>query len=421
MIRDHRHRAYSSLEDMCNKYNIHPGVFKYRLFSGWSMAEALEISENDILNDRYYLGLNNKKFHSFYDVCNAYGLDKNKFKATLESYSYKDICQNLNSLFKLQNDTLLKSNIQGGSYEDHLGNKYISVANMCKVYKVPVSVYLYRVNLGYSIGDALTIPATGLEEIESLGLTIIGAWELYGKPYGISFSTYSISIQNGALIEDLEGGIVVTDHLGIGYKSHLEMCNTWGISYEYYTKIRSAEGLSSQEAILRCLEKSKKVEDHKGRLYATQCDMCKAWDVNYLTYSKLKHRDRLSSQEALVKCIELNHRIKDHTGKYYKTYRDMCKAWNISYDSYIVIKQKQKLSDIDALLKCIKLKYKVVDHKGKVYKSQREMCESWGVNYSSYIGYKRRYKLDSVNALVMCLNKRNRSIMKEDEIAYIEM
>ena len=91
--------------------------------------------------------------------------------------------------------------------KDHLGIEYKSVKEMCEHYKVKVSTYYYRIKVGYSLEQALTITGKEIAEVAK---------------------TKFINCQNP--VAEAER----VDHLGNVYISKTHMCDHYGVSRSLY-------------------------------------------------------------------------------------------------------------------------------------------------------------------------------------------
>ena len=94
---DHLGKVYESVSDMCRHYKINIGALKGRLLAGWSLEKALTSPVKDV-------------------------------------------------------------NTEARKSEDHLGNRYNSIASMCKSYGLNTDTYEYRIKEGWTVEQALTIP-----------------------------------------------------------------------------------------------------------------------------------------------------------------------------------------------------------------------------------------------------------------------
>lgn len=95
---DHLGKSYETISDMCRHYNISHGLIRDRLLAGWSLKDALTIPANPDIH------------------------------------------------------------IKTKEVEDHLGNKYNSLASMCKHYGMSDCTYRSRIQKGWTLEKALTTP-----------------------------------------------------------------------------------------------------------------------------------------------------------------------------------------------------------------------------------------------------------------------
>ena len=94
---DHLGKTYESFADMCRHYKISVTTVRYRLLCGWSLKDSLTKPTGDV-------------------------------------------------------------DIEAKSVTDHLGNKYSSVASMCKHYNIGYDALKCRVKAGWTVEQALTTP-----------------------------------------------------------------------------------------------------------------------------------------------------------------------------------------------------------------------------------------------------------------------
>ena len=94
---DHLGKTYESFADMCRHYKISVTTVRYRLLCGWSLKDSLTKPTGDV-------------------------------------------------------------DIEAKSVTDHLGNKYSSVASMCKHYNIGYDALKCRVKAGWTLEKALTTP-----------------------------------------------------------------------------------------------------------------------------------------------------------------------------------------------------------------------------------------------------------------------
>lgn len=97
IVVDHLGKTYDGLTDMCRHYGIAASTLRYRLLFGWTLETAL-------------------------------------------TYPAKDV------------------NTEAKLVEDHLGNKYTSVSDMCRHYNINLTTYITRIKAGRTLEKALTTP-----------------------------------------------------------------------------------------------------------------------------------------------------------------------------------------------------------------------------------------------------------------------
>ncbi len=129
----------------------------------------------------------------------------------------------------------------GTECEDHLGNKFPSMREMCRHHHVPANTYLKRIRRGLSVAEALK-PSKPRKR---------------HRPK-------------------------ITDHLGHTYPNIDTMAATYGLSGKRYKK-RICSGWTKEEALLlpqKCIKKSgkqKPVFELEGiGYYPYKCDICES-------------------------------------------------------------------------------------------------------------------------------------------------
>lgn len=155
---DHLGNKYTSERDMCKAYQIDYGAFWTRTRDmGWSLEKALTTPTRD---DSCLDHLGNR-YDSVSKMCAAYNIAKSCYKKRIiNGWSIKDALTipsgNRNPSNKLWT---LKGSPASKSCKDHKGNDYPSFTAMCKAYDMPKSTVEARINKhGWSLEDALTIP-----------------------------------------------------------------------------------------------------------------------------------------------------------------------------------------------------------------------------------------------------------------------
>lgn len=232
---DHKGNIFYSQTEMAEHYGITIDVLSRRMASGWTLKDALEkpvremsapLSE-EIRNRCKENGIAIPTFQS--RVRKGMSVEE-AIKTPLGSSSPTEITDHMGNVFRSKRamcihygitNTIfnyriacgwsLKDSLETpvqkhakGTILDHCGNSFISITEMCKYYNMKESSFRYRISTGWSLEDALTMPA--------------------GATY------------------------LVTDHLGNKYNSVVEMCDKWGISAAAYMD-RISRGWIQKDAL----------------------------------------------------------------------------------------------------------------------------------------------------------------------------
>lgn len=195
---------------------------------------------------------------------------------------------------------------------DHLGNNFKSVSAMAKHYGISRPTYVSRINLGWTVEEALTVPI--LKE---------------GGNYKPNNS--------------LEG---VEDHLGNKFNNKVQMAKYWGISSaQLYSRLSS--GMSLAEALTkpttsRGKYKKREVVDHKGNSYHSVAQMARSYGISSITLHERLKRG-WSVEEALTTPVDTssyrkskkitNVKVQDHLGNWYDSYYALAKAYDLSFST----------------------------------------------------------------------------------------
>lgn len=168
---------------------------------------------------------NGVTYNSLEEMCSAHNVKVATFKA------------------RLNRGLSLQDALDGLFVRDHLGGRFSSVRAMCKHWDIFPSTYYYRVNeLGMSVGDALTSPKhVDFHYIEDhLGNRFGDVFEMCSH-WGISYDSYLKWLKKGFTPKDvLEGNVYnYEDHQGNKFLTLGEMCEYWGttpMNYNYAMK-----------------------------------------------------------------------------------------------------------------------------------------------------------------------------------------
>lgn len=211
---------------------------------------------------------------------------------------------------------------------DHLGNHFKSVSAMTRHYGIPRPTYISRINSGWIMEEALTVPV----------------------------------LKDGSKYRTCKSLGDIEDHLGNKFNNNAQMACHWGISSSVFHRRVHVQGLSIEEALTRPLVSKRsaiKVTDHLGNEYRSRSLMAKAYGLTPLTLSERLKRG-WSVEEALTTPIDTSSyrkntkvskvRIQDHLGNWYDSYYELAKAYGLSFSTVYGRIVKLKWSVEKALL-----------------------------------------------------------------------
>lgn len=201
--------------------------------------------------------------------------------------------------------------------KDHLGNTYKSLEEMCQQYSIKYTTYLYRIKSGMDKEKALNFPVRKKKKrktdkimrTDHLGIEYKTIKEMCAK-YNISPSTYMYRMNNGytikeALVKDVKNrskGFKCTDHLGNKFNSKKAMCEYHKVSYGLFSS-RILRGWNLENALTIIPIKPNIVNaiksyDHEGNEFKSIKDMCKWYNI-----TTDKYRRRISRGWTLEKAL----------------------------------------------------------------------------------------------------------------------
>lgn len=143
---DHLGNTYSSVEVMCKHYNMNSATFRSRLKNKWPLKDALTIPVETKPVGKLYEDHLGNQYSSLHEMCENYGIK-------VPTYRYRrKIGMSLEKA--LQPD----ANYRETKCVDHLGNEYKSLAAMARQYGLDATCLSYRLLAGMSLKDALLTP-----------------------------------------------------------------------------------------------------------------------------------------------------------------------------------------------------------------------------------------------------------------------
>lgn len=254
---DHEGNKFNSIEEMCNYWNISIGTYNDRHRKKWSTKECL-------LGRLPIVDPNGVRYKNQADMCKAWNVKLNTYVNRINR-----------GYTQIEALTGNKEDIKSFQVQDHLGNIYTSIEDICKAYGITPTMWYQRLKKGWSIEKTLTT-----------------------KPRVVTKHK----------MESIEER---TDHNGIVYTSIKEMCNHFDI--EYLTYIRRIErGWTKQQALTEGINNSHGTEttDPFGKTYPMLKDMLDAYSIGFSTYNQ-RTKNGYSLLEALGVIPLLNNSIKD--------------------------------------------------------------------------------------------------------------
>lgn len=175
--KDYLGNEFKSKRDMCLFYNISYESFLHREFNNWSLEDSLTIPTGVQPPEKInkYTDSFGNTFSSKAKAIKFHHIDGNKFKKLQkEGFSFPEI---IDIILEEKNNRFI---------EDHLGNKFKSIGEMCKFYGISHNMYLYRKKRGLKLDEILETPSSHdryLNCKDHLGNTFSSLTEM-SKHYG---------------------------------------------------------------------------------------------------------------------------------------------------------------------------------------------------------------------------------------------
>ena len=323
------------------------------------------------------------RFNSIADMCKHWGINIGTYKKRVElGWSIEKILT-----------TPVKASKPKEIIRDHLGNRFTSVSAMCKYYNIGVTTYKSRIKSGWDLERALTTTAekSQIYCIDHEGNKFESIADMC-RYYNISECTYRSRIKNGWSLEKALTTPIkqVTgrckDHLGNSFESISEMCKYYGINVGTYMS-RMDKGWSLEKALTTPIKQvTGRCKDHLGNSFKSVSEMCRYWGIDRTLFDyRLKNGWGL--KEALTTPSYSHCGCKDHLGKEYRTIDNMCKAYGITKSAYKNrIKKGWSLKDtLTTPLNEANRRHGVSDHLGNHYPNIRDMCKHYNRSVQTFL------------------------------------
>jgi len=271
-----------------------------------------------------------------------------------------------------------------GSWQDYLGNEYLTVDDLCYTYGIDVDLFYYRKSLGYSLEQILTMPQSDTPVYLDYRDIKYSTLDSMCKIYGIKKQVFMNRVDRGYRLEDALHGAVYggkrkcKDHLGNEYDSLLDMCYAHNVSIrtfkkrmfdrediEYALTGKKSSDVSSYNA-LGTVEEHKKKDKPKVKKVKKEEEQVKKEE-----YPKVKTVKKMTEQDYINAGY-----IKDHFNRYWPNEEQMCEAYLVDYSQY----RGKRLSgcSVSKSLYCGNgVPVPRVDHFDRWYDSPEEMCKKY--------------------------------------------
>ena len=249
---------------------------------------------------------------------------------------------------------------------DHLGKKYPSWTSLCKAYNLKHTTLKARLNRGWDLEKALTVPTNGTRTVYDFEGNSFGSTQMMCEHYNIPSNIYSARIKSGWALKDAltiptsTKAKEVVDFEGNKFPSIKEMCHHYGIPRNTYLN-RIKSGWTLKDALLTPLYGNRNMDDLTNLVKS-----------HYNTKSK-KFQNRNYIELKIYDGNFHVYVIADYNGKSFSSVTDMCK--------YHMVTMGKVLYD---LKKGLGLKHaltpKVIkDHLGNVFPNKKAMYAYYGI------------------------------------------
>ena len=146
-VYDHLGNKYINKVEMCKAYNLSSSVFAYRIRNGWALEEALTTPKHKTRLDKGNIcyDAEGNIYRSKLEMCEAHGVNYATFNARIRRGEGIEEA--------LRTKETIKTN---RVYVDSKGNSYASMKELISAYGIPYSTYYARRALGWNKEEALT-------------------------------------------------------------------------------------------------------------------------------------------------------------------------------------------------------------------------------------------------------------------------
>lgn len=303
-VHDHLGNNFSTTQDMLRYHNVSSVKYYSRIKNGWSLEEALMGERSDDTEDCFYDHKGNK-FKNAKEACEFYHVNETTFGYRKQKgFSLEECLTGIKSENKYVNEKY--------QVEDHEGNKFRSMEEMCLYHGTTYHKYLNKKKKGLPLAECLK--PTHYTRCEDHTGQVFESQKAMCKHYGIGVQTYSKRRKEGWSIEDALTTVVensrtpIFDHFGNSFSSKKAMCEYHNIDYNSFLgKIK--RGASVEEALAQLVI----IDDGYGHVFKNEVALCDYYGVDNVRYKGRKGRKCFSMEECLGLIPMLTWCVKNYT------------------------------------------------------------------------------------------------------------
>jgi hypothetical protein len=236
---DHLGQKFKTKTEMCKHWGVGFRAFCSRIRGGLDLETALTspVSPSHRLKINRYTDHQGNKFSTKAEMCKYWGVDCILLNSRLSRGwdLEKALTTPIGAVYKR---VVPKEPVAECEITDHLGNKFHTKSEMCRYWKVDLTLFVKRAERGYSLKECLV-------------------------------------------------GRKIKDHLGNEFNDLKEMCDYWGIEVRQFKSRRN-----QKKSLEQCLTDESKfvIYDYNGIKFNTLTEMCKYHNVKIGTYESRKRK-----------------------------------------------------------------------------------------------------------------------------------
>lgn len=147
---DHLGNEFSSMKQMCRHYGVSYSLYANRIRLGWTVERALTTPALGNFGHIEKIGVEDhlgNKFKSQKEMCEYWGISQSVYSGRVAANWTTE-----RALTTPVHQICIKP------CEDHLGNKYNSIVDMCRAWGILYSNYYSRLQRGWSLKETLETP-----------------------------------------------------------------------------------------------------------------------------------------------------------------------------------------------------------------------------------------------------------------------